>query len=97
LRLVPVEENMFHLTFDDGLKGIILNTLPILKEYNVPATFFVPVGLIAETGGWCPPYKPRLQPMVTWIDLVDCRRYAAALEGRGEAGDYRRGFAVRRE
>lgn len=29
------------LTFDDGCKGFLLHALPILKEFNIPATIFI--------------------------------------------------------
>ncbi len=34
-------ENCFHLTFDDGLKELATIVAPILKERNIPATFFI--------------------------------------------------------
>jgi len=36
-----ITENVFHLTFDDGLKELYTVIAPILKEKNVPATFFI--------------------------------------------------------
>lgn len=34
-------EDCFHLTFDDGLKELATVVAPILKEKNIPATFFI--------------------------------------------------------
>jgi len=39
------------LTFDDGLKNNVVHAYPILKKYDVPATFYVCPGLI-ESGSW---------------------------------------------
>ncbi|MCB9363028.1 MAG: polysaccharide deacetylase family protein [Flavobacteriales bacterium] len=36
-----LSENYFHLTFDDGLKELATIVAPILKEKNIPATFFI--------------------------------------------------------
>jgi peptidoglycan/xylan/chitin deacetylase (PgdA/CDA1 family) len=35
-----IEHNLFHLSFDDGFKNVIVNALPVLRDYRVPATFF---------------------------------------------------------
>jgi peptidoglycan/xylan/chitin deacetylase (PgdA/CDA1 family) len=34
------------ITFDDGYENVFINAIPILERYNVPAVFFIPVGLI---------------------------------------------------
>jgi peptidoglycan/xylan/chitin deacetylase (PgdA/CDA1 family) len=41
-----LDTNYYHLSFDDGLKNVVRNALPILKERNVPAILFVPTSLI---------------------------------------------------
>src|SRR5580658_4189276 len=43
----PMEHSLFHLSFDDGFKNVVTNALPILREHGVPATFFVPTGIIS--------------------------------------------------
>jgi peptidoglycan/xylan/chitin deacetylase (PgdA/CDA1 family) len=40
------------ITFDDGLRSVIDNALPILKKYNIPATFFIPTGYIGKIADW---------------------------------------------
>lgn len=35
------KEKLFHLTFDDGLSECYATIAPILKEKNIPATFFI--------------------------------------------------------
>lgn len=37
------------LTFDDGYKDNLINALPILEEYNIPATIYIATGLIDRT------------------------------------------------
>lgn len=43
--------NQIVLTFDDGLKNNAVHAYPLLRQYNVPATFYVCPGLI-ESGEW---------------------------------------------
>lgn len=70
---VPIRNRMFHISFDDGMKGVVLNAVPILKAYNVPATFFVATGLIAECETKAPPRASKTfhseEPLATWKEL----------------------------
>ena len=38
---VQLNQNYFHLTFDDGLSNFYKTVAPILKERNIPATVFI--------------------------------------------------------
>ncbi len=40
------------LTFDDGLVSVLVNALPVLKEYGLPAGVFVPTGSLAQRPDW---------------------------------------------
>ena len=40
------------ITFDDVTQNQLLYALPILKKYNVKATFFIPFGYIGKTDLW---------------------------------------------
>ena len=42
----PVQPYSMVLTFDDGYRNNLTHALPILRYYNVPATFFVPTGFL---------------------------------------------------
>ncbi|HEY4505502.1 MAG TPA: polysaccharide deacetylase family protein [Candidatus Paceibacterota bacterium] len=35
--------------FDDGFKDVLVNALPILKKYKIPATVFITTGLVEKT------------------------------------------------
>lgn len=35
--------------FDDGFKDVLVNALPILQKYDIPATIFIPTGLADRT------------------------------------------------
>ena len=41
-------DNAVAITFDDGYKNSLSDAYPILKKYKVPATLFLPSGLINE-------------------------------------------------
>jgi len=73
--LEPIEETMFHLSFDDGFKNNYENAVPILKELGIPAIFFVTTELMTCTpdrqrefsidmGGYC-----EILEYMTWNDL----------------------------
>lgn len=51
-RRVP-PQLMVHITFDDGYRDAYTIAYPVLRKYNIPATFFISSGLIeAGTLGW---------------------------------------------
>lgn len=47
---VPLPAGAVWVSFDDGWKGNVENVIPVLKQYNVPATFFVSTGPIEGDG-----------------------------------------------
>jgi peptidoglycan/xylan/chitin deacetylase (PgdA/CDA1 family) len=42
-----LDKHYFHISFDDGFRNIITNAWPVLRNYNVPATFFIPTAIIS--------------------------------------------------
>jgi peptidoglycan/xylan/chitin deacetylase (PgdA/CDA1 family) len=42
------------VTFDDGFQDVFDQALPIMAEYGVPATVFVPSAFIGTVPGWIP-------------------------------------------
>ena len=40
------------LTFDDAFVSVLENTVPILREYGLPAGIYVPTGYIGRQPGW---------------------------------------------
>tara|TARA_A100000164_G_scaffold374448_1_gene407453 strand:- start:576 stop:1286 length:711 start_codon:yes stop_codon:yes gene_type:complete len=48
----PNKEKQIIITFDDGYKDLILNSLPLLKKYNFKAICFIVSDLIGKTNKW---------------------------------------------
>jgi peptidoglycan/xylan/chitin deacetylase (PgdA/CDA1 family) len=46
-------ERAFIITFDDGYADTLEDALPTLERYGVPASVFVPTGMIAKSFWWC--------------------------------------------
>jgi peptidoglycan/xylan/chitin deacetylase (PgdA/CDA1 family) len=66
---VPFKPNRMVLTFDDGYRNQLKHTLPILREFNAPATIFLATGHIESR-------KP------FWFDRLDYAIQHARLAGR---------------
>ena len=52
----PIPKNVVVITIDDGYKNVFDYAFPLLKKYQVPATFFVTTNFIAQTD-WLWPDK----------------------------------------
>jgi peptidoglycan/xylan/chitin deacetylase (PgdA/CDA1 family) len=72
---VRLERNSFHISFDDGMRNIVENALPILREYGVPAILFVPTAIVSAPKGKFVEIRRVLgasgvdAEIVTWSDL----------------------------
>ena len=57
------------LTFDDGMRSVYVNALPIIKEYAVPAHVYLTTDLVGRTGLW--PDTPRFgqYEMLNWSEI----------------------------
>lgn len=64
------------LTFDDGLRNNFTTAYPILREFRVPATFFVCPGLI-NSRRWL--WNHECRARLWWMSLEDRNRYAKSL------------------
>ena len=58
------------ITFDDGYKDLISNSLPILKKYNFKATCFVVSNLIGETNSWDENDKNITKKLMNKMDIA---------------------------
>ena len=43
----------FVITFDDGYEDTLTAAIPILEQFDVPATVFIPTGMIGKPFWWC--------------------------------------------
>ncbi len=79
LRMLTGKETIkgryYHLSFDDGFKNNLLNAIPILEKYNIPALFFIPTSIInakySVVKDYCietTKYKNAIE-MLTWDDI----------------------------
>ena len=57
------------ITFDDGYRDFYEYALPILKKYNMPATVFIPSGLV-DKGDRTLEGKP----LMSWKQIRECSR-----------------------
>lgn len=68
----PFPPKTICITFDDSYESIYRNALPILKEYKVPASFFINDGYldINRTYPWDEAIE-YIQPMMSWEQVRD--------------------------
>ncbi len=69
------------ITFDDGMKSVFQNALPILREYQVPAHLFLSSGVI--NGDCTPPPRPANTPpfeMLDWQEVEALHRACVQVE-----------------
>jgi peptidoglycan/xylan/chitin deacetylase (PgdA/CDA1 family) len=70
-----IDGRYFHLSFDDGLRNVLTNALPILRKHAVPAILFVPSALVSADWTTAREYCLRTEisesviEMATWEDL----------------------------
>ena len=62
------------VTFDDALRSVFDNALPVLAVYGVPATLFVPTGYLGTARGWVSD-APQATSAGDVLMSADCLRY----------------------
>jgi peptidoglycan/xylan/chitin deacetylase (PgdA/CDA1 family) len=58
------------LTFDDGIRTLFTNALPVLRDHSVPAHLFLTTGFVGMTNRW--PSQPASAPlfeMLRWHEI----------------------------
>jgi peptidoglycan/xylan/chitin deacetylase (PgdA/CDA1 family) len=60
------------LTFDDGYRDFLQNVAPVLTEFRLPGTLFVPTGLVGKTSIWDTHDKSK--PLMTWDEIAEASR-----------------------
>lgn len=58
------------LTFDDGMRSVFTNALPVLRDYAVPAHLFLATGAVGGTNRWTtqPSHAPSFD-MLHWDEI----------------------------
>jgi len=66
---MPIPQNAFAVTLDDGYLDNYENALPVLQEYGIPATVFMVSGLAGQVNRWMADkgYPPRA--MLDWPQM----------------------------
>jgi len=77
---MPIDGSYYHLSFDDGFRNILNNAVPILNDFSIPATIFVPTAMVEadyETiRRYCVKTTRYAAPIevLTWRDLAELQR-----------------------
>lgn len=61
------------LTFDDGMRSVHEQVLPVLREHGLPAHLFLATGYVGKDIGW--PLRGGSAPrfdMLSWSEIDDC-------------------------
>lgn len=71
--LSPDTDNALAITFDDGMRSVYENALPVLKAANVPSHLYLTTGYVGGKNNW--PTQPDGAPpfdMINWRELEAC-------------------------
>ncbi len=49
---LPLHPRTLAITFDDGLRNFATDALPVLQQYDFPATIYIVTGYIGKTASW---------------------------------------------
>ncbi len=69
------------ITFDDGMRSVRENALPVLREFGFPSHLFLTTGVVGADNRWpTQPVNAPLMPMLTWDDVEQCRQSGMLIE-----------------
>ncbi|HTF58030.1 MAG TPA: polysaccharide deacetylase family protein [Planctomycetota bacterium] len=69
----PIPRGAVAVTFDDGYRDLMEFALPVLKEFRIPAAFFMVTGGIGATDAWNKIEGVPNEPIMSWDDLKRLR------------------------
>jgi peptidoglycan/xylan/chitin deacetylase (PgdA/CDA1 family) len=69
----PFPRGAVAVTFDDGYKDLMEFALPVLKEFRIPAAFFIVSGGVGATDSWNRIEGLPHEPILSWDDLKRLR------------------------
>lgn len=70
------------LTFDDGMRSVLTDALPVLQEHGAPAHLFLTTGAVGRDNRW--PSQPASAPrfdMLSWDDVELLHAAGVRIEG----------------
>ena len=80
--LNPEVDNAVAITFDDGMRSVYENALPILRDAKVPAHLYLTTAFVGGKNDW--PTQPVSAPafdMMTWTEIEACVAAGMRIEG----------------
>lgn len=68
--LAPDTQRGVALTFDDGMRSVFTQALPVLRDFKVPAHLFLTTGAVGGTNRWAtqPAHAPSFD-MLSWDEI----------------------------
>jgi peptidoglycan/xylan/chitin deacetylase (PgdA/CDA1 family) len=69
----PFPRGAVAVTFDDGYRDLLEHALPVLKEFRIPAAFFVVSGGVGGIDSWVSIDGLPNEPVMSWDDLKKLR------------------------
>jgi len=68
--LAPDTQHGIALTFDDGMRSVFTQALPVLRDFKVPAHLFLTTGAVGGTNHWAtqPAHAPSFD-MLSWDEI----------------------------
>jgi peptidoglycan/xylan/chitin deacetylase (PgdA/CDA1 family) len=69
----PIPRGAVAVTFDDGYKDLMEHALPVLREFKIPAAFFIVSGGVGGTDSWVAIDRLPREPVMSWDDLKTLR------------------------
>ncbi len=78
----PLPRCAVALTFDDGYENFYENALPILRQYNYPATAYILGALTGGPAAWLDPGVVQ-PPLMSWSRIRDLPRYGIEVGSHG--------------
>jgi peptidoglycan/xylan/chitin deacetylase (PgdA/CDA1 family) len=68
---IRLAERTLLITFDDGLADFFTAALPVLRQYNFPATLYIATGFVGGTSRWLRYAGETNRPMLTWSQIAE--------------------------
>jgi len=79
--LNPNVEKGISITFDDGMKSVYTEALPLLREYNIPAHLYLTTSVISKNNQWAtqPSGAPYFE-MLSWSEIEELHNSGIYIE-----------------